>query len=163
MAQNREIYDPCASRDLSPKMPLQKSVGKVVRISLRKNRFDKKVAAQCAWTDTTENAKIIDKIDLFFKHKEELSTDRNIIEELYDSDLFHLTELETVSEEYKSVLDKLIKTEEEIMQSFPPCKSLFEEYQTANIALHNLSTHNEFVAGFRTGAQIVLEMLKPVK
>lgn len=97
------------------------------------------------------------------KHREAISTDRNIIEELYDSDLFHLTELETVSEEYKSVLDKLIKTEAEIMQSFPQCKSLFEEYQTANIALHNLSNRNEFITGFRTGAQIVLEMLKPIK
>ena len=97
------------------------------------------------------------------KHREELSTDRNIIEELYDSDLFHLTELETVSEEYKSVLDKLIKTETEITENIPQCKSLFEEYQTANIALHNLSNRNEFIAGFRTGAQIVLEMLKPIK
>ena len=134
-----------------------------MRISLRKKRFDKKVALLCAWTDTTENAKIIDKIDLFFKHREELSTDGNIIEELYDSDLFHLTELETVSKEYKSVLDKLIKTEAKITESFPQCKSLFEEYQTANIALHNLSNRNEFVVGFRTGAQIVLEMLKPIK
>ena len=97
------------------------------------------------------------------KHKEELSTDRNIIAELYDSDLFHLTELETVSEEYKSVLDKLIKTETEITENIPQCKSLFEEYQTVNIALHNLSNRNEFVVGFRTGAQIVLEMLKPIK
>ena len=134
-----------------------------MRISLRKKRFDKKVAAQCAWTDTPENAKIIYKIDLLLKHREEISTDRNIIEELYDSDLFHLTERETVSEEYKSVLNKLIKTEAEIVQSFPQCKSLFEEYQAANIALHNLSNRNEFVAGFRTGAQIVLEMLRPIK
>ena len=134
-----------------------------MRISLRKKRFDKKVAAQRVWTNYQENAKIIDKIDLFLKHREELSTDRNIIEELYDSDLFHLTELETVSKEYRSVLDKLIKTEAEIMRSFPQCKSLFEENQTANIALHNLSNRNEFVAGFRTGAQIVLEMLKPIK
>ena len=134
-----------------------------MRISLRKKRFDKKVAAQCAWTNNHKNAKIINRIDLLLKHREAISTDRNIIEELYDSDLFHLTELETVSEEYKSVLDRLIKTEAEIMRSFPQCKSLFEEYQTANIALHNLSNRNEFVAGFRTGAQIVLEMLKPIK
>lgn len=134
-----------------------------MRISLRKKEFDKKVAAQCAWTDVPENAKIINRIDLLLKNWEELSTDRNIIEELYDSDLFHFTELETVSEEYKSVLDKLIKTEAEITEKFPQCKSLFEEYQTANIALHNLSNRNEFIAGFRTGAQIVLEMLKPIK
>ena len=134
-----------------------------MRISLRKKRFDKKVAAQRAWTNYQENAKIIDKIDLFLKHREELSTDRNIIEGLYDSDLFHLTERETVSEEYKSVLDRLIKTEAEITEEFPQCKSLFEEYQTANIALHNLSNRNEFIAGFRTGAQIVWEMLQPIK
>lgn len=88
---------------------------------------------------------------------------KNILDELYDMDLFHLTEIEDVDGEYKSAMDKLLKAETELLKAFPDCKDLLDEYQSANIDLHNFSNRNEFCKGFKVGAQLVLEMLKPIK
>lgn len=88
---------------------------------------------------------------------------KNILDELYDMDLFHLTEIADVDSEYKSAMDKLLKAETELLKDFPDCKEILDEYQTADIDLHNLSNRNEFRKGFRAGAQLVLEMIKPIK
>ena len=87
----------------------------------------------------------------------------DIIDVLYDSDTFRLTELETVDDRYKAALDRLISIERSFKELCSDCQKLFEEYQTADIDLHNLSNRNEIRLGFRVGAQLVLEMLKPIK
>ena len=83
---------------------------------------------------------------------------RNILDELYDYDLFHLTEIED-----KAALDRLVKAEAELKKAFPESAEILDEYQTADIELHNLSNRNEFRKGFKVGAQLVLEMIKPIK
>lgn len=88
---------------------------------------------------------------------------KNILDELYDLDLFHLTEIANVDGEYKSAMDRLLKAETELLKAFPDCKDMLDEYQSADIDLHNLSNRNEFRKGFRADAQIVLEMIKPIK
>lgn len=88
---------------------------------------------------------------------------RNILDELYDYDLFHLTEVTDVDGEYKSAMDRLLKAETELLKAFPDCKDILDEYQSADIDLHNLSNRFEFRKGFRAGAQLVLEMIKPIK
>lgn len=88
---------------------------------------------------------------------------KNILDELYDFDLFHLTEIENVDDAYKSAMDRLVNAEAELLKAFPDCKDILDEYQSADIDLHNLSNRNEFRKGFRVGAQLVLEMIKPIK
>lgn len=88
---------------------------------------------------------------------------RNVLDELYDYDLFHLTEVTDVDGEYKSTMDRLLKAEMELLKAFPDCKDILDEYQSADIDLHNLSNRFEFRKGFRAGAQLVLEMIKPIK
>ena len=88
---------------------------------------------------------------------------RNILDELYDYDLFHLTEIEDTDGAYKAALDRLIKAETELKKAFPDSADILDEYQTADIELHNLSNRNEFRKGFKVGAQLVLEMIKPIK
>ena len=88
---------------------------------------------------------------------------RNILDELYDCDLFHLTEIADVEGEYKSAMDRLLKAETELLKAFPDCKDILDEYQSADIDLHNLSNHFEFRKDFRAGAQLALEMIKPIK
>ena len=88
---------------------------------------------------------------------------RNLLDELYDCDLFHLTEIVDVDGEYKSAMDRLIQAETELLKAFHACKAILDEYQSAEIKLHNLSNRNEFRKGFRAGAQLVLEMIKPIK
>lgn len=88
---------------------------------------------------------------------------KNILDELYDFDLFHMTEVEDVDGEYKSAMDRLVKAEAELLKAYPDCNEILDEYQLADIDLHNLSNRNEFHKGFRAGAQLVLEMIKPIK
>lgn len=88
---------------------------------------------------------------------------RSLIDELYDYDLFHLTETEEVDGAYKSAIDRLVNAEAELLKTFPDCKAILDEYQSVDIDLHNLSNRNEFCKGFKVGAQLVLEMIKPIK
>ena len=88
---------------------------------------------------------------------------RNILDELYDYGLFHLTEIEDMDGSYKAALDRLVKAEAELKKAFPDGSDILDEYQTAGIELHNLSNRNEFRKGFKVGAQLVLEMIKPIK
>ena len=88
---------------------------------------------------------------------------KNILDELYDWDLFHLTEIADVNGEYQKALDRLLKAKNELLKTFPDCKKTLDEYRSADIDLRNLSNRHEFHKGFRAGAQIVLEMLKPIK
>ena len=88
---------------------------------------------------------------------------RNILDELYDYELFNLIEIEDVDGAYKSAMDRLVKAETELLKAFPDCKAILDKYQSADIDLHNLSNRNEFRKGFRADTQLVIEMLKPIK
>ncbi|MCM1228411.1 MAG: myb domain-containing protein [Clostridium sp.] len=88
---------------------------------------------------------------------------KNILDELYDLDLFHLTKIEDVDGAYKSAMDRLLTAETELLKTFPECKAILNEYQSADIDLHTRSNQNEFRKGFKVGAQLVLEMIKPIK
>ena len=88
---------------------------------------------------------------------------KNILDELYDFDLFHLTEIADVDGEYKSAMDRLVKAEAELLKAYPDCKKILDKYQSADIDLHSLSNRNELRKSFRAGAQLVLEMIKPIK
>ena len=48
-------------------------------------------------------------------------------------------------------------------KAYPDNDEILDEYQSADIELHNLSNRNEFRKGFKVGAQLVLEMIKPIK
>ena len=88
---------------------------------------------------------------------------KNILDELYNYDLFHLTEIEDMDGSYKATLDRLVKAEAKLKKAYPENNEIFDEYQSADIELHNLSNRNEFHKGFKVGAQLVLEMIKPIK
>lgn len=88
---------------------------------------------------------------------------KNILDELYDYDLFHLTEIEDTDGAYRVAIDRLVKAETELRKAYPDCTDILDEYQSADIDLHNLSNRNEFRKGFRAGSQLVLEMIKPIK
>ena len=88
---------------------------------------------------------------------------KNILDELYDYDLFHLTEIEDTDGAYKATLDRLVKAEAELRKAYPHNNDILDEYQSADVDLHNLSNRNDFRKGFRAGAQLVLEIIKPIK
>ena len=88
---------------------------------------------------------------------------KNILDELFDSGLFHLTKLTDIGDEYRKNMEQLLKVETELLKEFPDCEDMLNEFQSVEIALNDLSNRYEFSMGFRLGAQIVLEMLKPIK
>lgn len=88
---------------------------------------------------------------------------RNILDELYDYDLLHLTEVEDTDGAYRTALDRLVKAEKELKKAYPDIDKILAEYQSADNDLHDISNRNEFCKGVRVGAHLVLEMLKPIK
>ena len=88
---------------------------------------------------------------------------KSLIDELYDLDMFRLTKLGKESSEYKSVFNKLVKVEAELLKAYPDCADIFNEYQTIEGKAHCLDSRNEFRKGFKAGAQLVFEIIKPIK
>ena len=88
---------------------------------------------------------------------------KNILDELYDCGLFHSTEITDTDCEYKRAMDRILKAESELLKAFLDCKALLDEYQSAEFDLSALSNGYEFCKGFRVGAQIILEILRPIK
>ena len=87
---------------------------------------------------------------------------KNIIDELYDLHLPHHNFTDNEYSEYQSTLDRIIKLEAELLKAYPNCKEILEEFQTAGSDLHNFTNRSEFRNGFKMGAQLVLEMIKPI-
>jgi hypothetical protein len=52
--------------------------------------------------------------------------------------------------------------EAELLAAYPQIRELFDKYQSAQIDLISINNRQEFVNGFRIGAQMMLEMLKPI-
>ena len=88
---------------------------------------------------------------------------KDIIDELYDLHLLNKNDVENEDKEYQSTLDKLIKLEAELLKTYPDCKELLDEFQTAGGDLHSIANHIEFRKGFRIGAQLIFEMIKPIR
>ena len=88
---------------------------------------------------------------------------KGILDELYDCNLFHLTRLADIGDEYRKAMERLLKAETELLKALHDCSELLDEYQSAEIDLTDLSNRYEFSKGFRLGAQLVLEMIKPIK
>ena len=86
---------------------------------------------------------------------------KNIIDELYDQDLFRSFKIR--SEEYKAALNQLVKLEAEMLNTYPEIKELLEDYQSAESELTRLSNRSDFRLGVKLGAQLVLEMMRPIK
>ena len=84
----------------------------------------------------------------------------NIIEEMYNGDLFPIGTYDHCSQEYKNAMDKLVAAEAELLKDHPQAKELFQKNQDAQIELININNRQEFVNGFRVGAQMVLEIIK---
>ena len=88
---------------------------------------------------------------------------KNLIDELYDLHLSQQNDTDNEDREYHSTLDRLIKLEAELLKTYPDCKELLEDFQTAGGDLHSIANRTEFRKGFKVGAQLVLEMIKPIK
>ncbi len=87
----------------------------------------------------------------------------SIIDLIYDNDIFRFTDKSSLSVEYKSAVDKLCEVERKLLESFPECAEIYDEYQDAQIDVTSLAARSEFTKGMRVGAQLMLELIKPLK
>ena len=87
----------------------------------------------------------------------------SVLDEIYESEAFRTLTTENAGDEYRAVMDRLVKAERELKQACERCPDVFSEYQTADMNLHLLSNKHEFTQGLRVGAQLVLELLRPIK
>lgn len=86
----------------------------------------------------------------------------NIIEEMYNGDLFPIRMYSHNSKEYRKAMDNPISAENRLLNTYPQIKELFDKYQDAQITLISINNRQEFASGFRIGAQIMLEIAKDV-
>lgn len=101
------------------------------------------------------------RVPLIFKQEEiQIMT---IIEEIYNGNLFPISRLSDTDREYRKTMDDLIAAETALLKTYPEIKALFDKYQDAQIQLSALNNRREFVSGFRIGAQVALEMIKPIE
>ena len=53
----------------------------------------------------------------------------NILDKLYDSEAFRTLTKENAGDEYRAVMDRLVKAEKELKQACERCPEVFGEYQ----------------------------------
>lgn len=86
-----------------------------------------------------------------------------ILKELYygHGDYFGESRIDT-PEFHKSVA-AVADREEKLLKEYPNAHELFMQYQEAQANLNSMTEYEMFAAGFRTGAQLMLEMLGALK
>ena len=87
----------------------------------------------------------------------------NIIEEMYNGDLFPIGTYSNSSKEYKKAMDTLVAAEKKLLNTYSQIRELFDRYQSAQIELISINNRQEFVNGFRIGGQMVMEMLGKIE
>ena len=80
----------------------------------------------------------------------------NIIEEMYNGDLFLVGTYEHSSEECKKIMNELTTAEAELLAAYPQIRELFDKYQSAVINLISINNRQEFVNGFMLTSKIFL-------
>lgn len=83
-----------------------------------------------------------------------------IINELYESDVFRTERLSKSSKKYRKTFERLCELEEQLLEKWPECEEIFQQYQTAEMTLAELNYKYEFARGFRTGARLIMEVNK---
>lgn len=86
----------------------------------------------------------------------------NIVDINYDSNLLHMSDASDVGQEYNDAMKRLCIIEKKMLEPYPEIKDVFDEYQSATIDLACPSNRHEFAKGMRAGAQIILEIIKPL-
>ena len=86
----------------------------------------------------------------------------SILEEMYTGRLRPFGEISGLSDEYKTIAKQLAEVESEILRQFPESESLLSQQRELMMQLTEMNVIAEFKVGFRAGAQLMVEMLKPL-
>lgn len=86
----------------------------------------------------------------------------DIIRELYYGDIT-LGEMLIKTKEFNAKRKKIVTAEEKLLEKFPEIRDAIEDYLFERAGMDTVSEYQQFLLGFRTGAQLMLEMLKPLE
>lgn len=86
-----------------------------------------------------------------------------ILHDLYNGKGNYFGESSINTQEYILAAGKLADLEEEITKNHPEIEELYAKYLDAQATVTSISEYEMFAAGFRTGAQLMLEMLGALK
>ena len=86
-----------------------------------------------------------------------------LLEALYRGKTGFFGELHFNSTEYSHALHDTSAAEQKLLQQHPECRELFAVYREEQMKLVSISEYEQFLLGFRAGAQLMLEMLGPLE
>jgi len=83
-----------------------------------------------------------------------------ILKDMYNGKSGYFGERRINTPEYIKCISKLAEIEAEILRKYPYIGDLLNQLQDAQGEASSIAEYEMFVAGFRSGAQLMLEMLK---
>lgn len=84
-----------------------------------------------------------------------------ILNDLYHGKGEYFGESRINTQEYIIAVGKLADLEEKITSEHPEISDLLAKYLNVQATVTSIAEYEMFAAGFRTGAQLMLEMLRP--
>lgn len=86
-----------------------------------------------------------------------------LLERLYRGKIGYFGEIRIENADYAAAGKRMIEAEKQLIEKHPEIEALFEEYQAIHSEVINKSEYEKFALEFRIGAQLMLEMLKPIE
>ena len=80
-----------------------------------------------------------------------------ILEKMYESNIFNPETTDNMGEDFHNAMNRIVNAENELLNRFPECKDILEEYQSAESDMNHISQRNDFCNGFRAGVQLIMD------
>ena len=87
----------------------------------------------------------------------------NIIKDMYFGNVLPFWEIQHRTKEYDEKSKQILKIQKELLEAFPEAEQLLESYCTAHYESTDIFGYQQFQLGMKVGAQIMMEMLKPIE
>lgn len=84
-----------------------------------------------------------------------------ILKDMYSGKSGYFGENRINTPEYIKCLSKLTELEAELLNRYPDITDLLNQFQNIQSEANSIAEYEMFAAGFRSGAQLMLEMLRP--
>lgn len=85
-----------------------------------------------------------------------------ILEEMYYGNIPHFWEHSITDSEYRRWANKSAELDKQLRETYPEAEELINKREMARNETIEIMSYQQFVYGFRVGAQLMAEMLKKV-
>ena len=86
----------------------------------------------------------------------------NILEDMYYGNIAHFWEHSITDSEYRRWAGRSAELDKELRETFPEAEELINKRDMARNEANEIMAYQQFVYGFRVGAQLMAEMMKKV-